>query len=909
MKKSQGLFFKKFDLHVHTPASNCFLEKEITPEQIVQKAIQMKLSAIAITDHNTGEWVDKIKMAANKTNLTIFPGVEITVGDAHNHIIAILDVDKTTRDIEEVLTSLEISHTKYGKVDAFSKMSVVEVFEIITGDKYNGIAIPAHIDSTNGVFEQMKKAGEARKKVIQHPSLLAVEAVNFQKVAKLLDGNDPIYQSKLAVYQSSDNPYLDGNGNIIVSGAYAGKHSIDGIGYRYSYFKVDENISLESLRQCFIDPEVRIRQSFEYKKRTYPYIKSVKINSGFLSDIEYNFHQGLNSILGAKGVGKSLLVEFIRFALDQESTHHEISEDHGEKLIEQLGQYGQVEINICDETGKEFKIIRTYNPAEDNPLECRDLSTNEIINVDIAQLFPVLFLSQTEIIKIAEDPNEQMKFIDKFFDFYRYRNQIIGLESELKELDRKFAESLNAYHEQKNLSKQLRTSEIELERISKQLKNPIFDEFAKLEEKDKAFRMQYNFLKILVEHIDNFERIIKNEEIPEIPKVMSLDPALKRSQEIIKDAMSFLLDGFVTQREKVNKAIQKISDEYKKWKPTFDEKKSKFQEQVLRIGGDSQKLEEKRTIKVKEIENLEKKLLAIRNKAKQIKEIFKIRNGKLKELKGVYSDYFQARKEKCEYFEKVSNKKLQITIIESTNKDEFQKCLAFLKRGSYLREWDIEQLSNKVTPYEFILNLLRYDISRTDELKDTNKYIKEIAQITDLPEEKVKNLADHLLNTKSYEELLLLQYKAIPQDRPEIKYNIGDNRQANFVPLKNLSTGQKCTAMIILALSEGIMPIIIDQPEDSLDIRAIWDDMCSKLRSKKEVRQFIFTTHNASVAVASDTDKFMIMTASATKGEIVFSGAIDNEDVRTEVIKYLEGGLTTYRLKYLKYNIPKKLKK
>ena len=909
MGKSKGLFFKKFDLHVHTPASKCFYDKNITPEQIVQKAIQMKLSAIAITDHNTGEWVDKIKIAANKTNLTIFPGVEITVGDAHNHIIAILDKDKTTRDIEEVLTSLGISHDKYGKEDAFSKMSVVEVFEIITGDKYNGIAIPAHIDSTNGVFEQMKKAGEARKNVIQHSSLLAVEAVNFQKVIKLLDGNDPTYQRKLAVYQSSDNPYLDENRNVIVSGAYAGKHSIGGIGFKYSYFKVDENISLESLRQCFIDPEVRIRQSFEYKIRTYPYIKGVKINSGFLSDIETNFHQGLNSILGAKGVGKSLLIEFIRFALDQESTHHEIIEDHKEKLIKQLGQYGQVKINICDEIGKEFKVIRTYNPAEDNPLECRDLSTNEIVNVDIAQLFPVLFLSQTEIIKMAEDSNEQMKFIDKFFDFYRYRNQIGGLETELKELDRKFAESLMAYHEQKDFYKQQKTFEVELERLSKQLKNPIFDEFTKLEEKDKVFRIQYNFLKILIEHIDNFERIIKNEEISEIPKVISLDPALKRTQDTVKNTMSFLLEGFVTQREKVNEAIKNISGEYKKWKPDFDEKKLRFQEQVVRMGGDSQKLEEKRTIKAKEIENLEIKLLSIRNKAKQIKDIFKIRDKKLIELKGVYSDYFQARKQKCEYFEKVSNKKLKITIIESTNKDEFQRYLAFLKKGSYLRELDIEQLSNKVTPYEFILNLLRYDISRTDELKDTNKYIKKIAQMTDLPEEKVKNLADHLLNTKSYEELLLLQYKAIPQDRPEIKYNIGDNGQASFVPLKNLSTGQKCTAMIILALSEGIMPIIIDQPEDSLDIRAIWDDMCSKLRSTKEVRQFIFTTHNASVAVASDTDKFMIMTASATKGEIVLSGAIDNEDVRTEVIKYLEGGLTTYRLKYLKYNISKKLKK
>jgi predicted nucleic acid-binding Zn-ribbon protein len=906
--KTEGLFFRRFDLHIHTPASECFLDKKITPEQIVEKSIQMGLSAISITDHNTGKWIDKVKIAADGTDLTVFPGVEITVGDAHNHIIAILDKDKTTRDIEDLLTTLGILHNKYGEKDAFSPKSVIEVIEIITSDKFNGTAIPAHIDSTNGVFEQMKKSGQARKDIIQHPKLLAVEAVNYQKVSKLLDGNDPTYQRKLTVYQSSDNPYLDGDGNITISGTYAGKHSIDGIGFRYSYFKVDENISLESLRQCFIDPQVRIRQSFEYKERIYPYIKSVKINSGFLSDMDSTFHQGLNSILGAKGVGKSLLIEFIRFGLDQKSTHQEISNDHEEKLSEQLGQYGQVEINICDETGKEFQILRTYNPTEDNPLQCTDLSNNRIIDVNIAQLFPALFLSQTEIIKIAEDPNEQMKFIDNFFDFHRYRNQIMSLESELEQLDRRFAESLKAYHEERGLNKQLQTAKVEMERLSNQLNNPILDEYAKLEEKDKAFRVQQSFLKSLVDHIDNFEKIIKSEDPPEITKGLSADPALKRTQDSIKHAVSLLLEGFITQRQKLSETVQRISNEYKSWKPTFEEKKNKFQEEVLKLGGDSQKLEEKRKLKGKEIENLEKKLNFIRNRTKQIKEVSKIRNEKLEELKKVYSEYLQARKERCEFFEKVSSGKLKVTIFESTNKDEFQRSLVSLKRGSYLRELEIEQLCDKITPYDFILNLFRYDLSRTDEGKDGSKYIRQIAQIINLPEEKVKNLADHLLNTKSYEELLLLQYKAIPQDRPEIKYNIGDNERPNFVTLKNLSTGQKCTAMVILALSEGVMPIIIDQPEDSLDIRAIWDDMCSKLRTGKEFRQFIFTTHNSSVAVASDTDKFMIMSASATKGEIVFSGAIDNEEVRQEVLRYLEGGLTTYRLKYLKYDIPKKLK-
>lgn len=904
--KTKGLFFGKFDLHIHTPASKCFLNAEITPEQIVEKSIQMELTAIAITDHNTGQWIDKVKKAAEGTDLTVFPGIEITVGDAHNHIIAILDVDKTTRDVEDLLTTVGILHNKFGKRDAFSQKSVVEVIKIVTGDKFNGAAILAHIDSTNGVFEQMQ--GNPRREVIQHPKLLAVEAVNYRKVSRLLDGNDPVYERKLAVYQASDNPCLDENRNMIVNGSCAGNHSIDGIGFRYSYFKVDENISLESLRQCFIDPEVRIRQSFEYKQRTYPFIKSVKINSGFLADAEFTFHQGLNSILGAKGVGKSLLIEFMRFALDQESTHLEVSNDHEEKLGKQLGQYGQVEITICDETGKEFQIIRTYNPSEDNPLEYRDLSTNETIDVNIAQLFPVLFLSQTEIIKIAEDPDEQMKFIDKFFDFHRYRNQIRNIETELEALDRKFAESLRAYHEEKTLNKQLQTLEVKMERLSKQLESPIFSEFAKLENKDKAFRVQYTFLKTLIDHIDNFERIIKDEEIPQISKELSLDPALRKSQDSLESAVSFLLESFTTQHEKLNEMLKKIVAEYRNWKAIFDEKKVKYQREVLKLGGDFQKLEERRKIKAKEIENLEEKLLLIKNKAKQIKETHETRNRKVEELKKVYADYFRSRKAKCEYFEKVSNGKLQVVVIESTNKDEFKEDLASLKRGSYLRELEIGQLCDKVTPYEFILSLLRYDIARSDETEYVGKYIKEIAQKTNLSEEKIKNLADHLLNTKSYEDLLLLQYKAFPQDRPEIRYNIGDNEKINFVPLKNLSTGQKCTAMVILALSEGIMPIIIDQPEDSLDIRAIWDDMCSKLRSGKELRQFIFTTHNSSVAVASDTDKFMIMIASATKGEVAFSGAIDNEDVRKEVIKYLEGGLTTYKLKYLKYDIPKKLK-
>jgi len=119
--------------------------------------------------------------------------------------------------------------------------------------------------------------------------------------------------------------------------------------------------------------------------------------------------------------------------------------------------------------------------------------------------------------------------------------------------------------------------------------------------------------------------------------------------------------------------------------------------------------------------------------------------------------------------------------------------------------------------------------------------------------------------------------------------------------LDKLSVGQKCTAMLIIALSDGTMPIVIDQPEDSLDIRSVWEDICTKIRRGKDRRQFIFTTHNSSLAVASDSDKFLVVEGTADAGRVVFSGSMDHQPISDQVLKYLEGGVPTYRRKYDKY--------
>ena len=143
----------------------------------------------------------------------------------------------------------------------------------------------------------------------------------------------PTYKRKLAVYQASDNPAADGHG-----------HSLAGIGSRFTYFYVERPITLESLRQCFIDREVRI----EYPevgdsvtpsaRQSAPRITKVEVTGGFLDGLSLDLHDGLTTILGSKGSGKSVLIELIRFALDQASEQSEIRKDHETKLDKQLGR-------------------------------------------------------------------------------------------------------------------------------------------------------------------------------------------------------------------------------------------------------------------------------------------------------------------------------------------------------------------------------------------------------------------------------------------------------------------------------------------------------------------------------------------------------------------------------------------
>lgn len=104
-----GAQLRKVDLHIHTPASYDFSGVNVTPEQIVDKAIKLGLDMIAITDHNCIDWCDEVRNAAKDTGLTVLPGVEITTrgGKGGLHLVAVFP-EHTPSDVivEKVLCQI-----------------------------------------------------------------------------------------------------------------------------------------------------------------------------------------------------------------------------------------------------------------------------------------------------------------------------------------------------------------------------------------------------------------------------------------------------------------------------------------------------------------------------------------------------------------------------------------------------------------------------------------------------------------------------------------------------------------------------------------------------------------------------------------------------------------------------------
>ena len=184
-------------------------------------------------------------------------------------------------------------------------------------------------------------------------------------------------------------------------------------------------------------------------------------------------------------------------------------------------------------------------------------------------------------------------------------------------------------------------------------------------------------------------------------------------------------------------------------------------------------------------------------------------------------------------------------------------------------------------------------------IRDGKKFLEDLSNNCNTNAKAFQELESIFINKKTFEIYkLCIKYCQYDFKTNKVLKVLYDNKS-----LEDSSFGQRCTAAIVILLSLGNNPIILDEPEAHLDSSLIANYLVNLIKEQKKNRQIIFATHNANFVINADAD--LIIKLSNEDG-ITSSNSftIENLEYRNSLLN-LEGGLDAFEKREKKYNIRK----
>lgn len=883
-KSFLGARFYKADLHIHTPASKCWqgqkTEKEI--EKIFEKLQKEGIEVVAITDHNSARNVEAAKKLGKKYGVHVFPGVEVSTKEGH--VIAIFDPSKSGRMIEDWLAKMGFAGERLGDLDAIAEeqdntaLGIERVFYLIENN--DGIAIAPHPNSKGtGFLEIMKQKGLARKAAYSSHCLRGLEVRdNKEKILKLASGQISGYSKKYGCIASSD------------------AHKIEDIGKSFTYIKIGD-FSVSALKQVFYDPTMRIRFSDDWPPKQHAWIESVEVSQGFFDGVKFLFHPDMNCLVGGKAVGKSLLVELIKFGLGVTSPIKGINKV-SEEMVHAgtcLGEGGTVTIHVVSEDGQKYRVQRTISDLEQGPEVYYD-NTQTKAAQDLEDIFQCKMYSQNEVIELGKTLPALLDWLDGFIDLTQEKEQIEELRRRAKLLLANIDKQHNIAKTIPSLEKKKKELEAKKDHLEKMIKEPILKSFPKWQKEQRKLR---SFQKGLLKLKDEIVQPVKEVKIEKyISKPETGTPNYKdiltQMNAMIQIAPKFQVLGGKLEKVVVD-AEKELTNYIIQWRKKYEKAKKKHDDVIKTAGVKNVSALTSQLDKVIEsLEDLEVDLEVAKetSRAKKATEN-ELRQSVIPNFANCFSDIFKKRLNKAKSISKSLDSFVRINVLQMHDRTHYRNVMGRLAKGSGLHGEQLDKVVAKTTPVELAELLVDRNVSKftkTTGLTDRNSgiFIDHVwaKNTSEKGEERLSQLY----------EVMLIELK----DCVTVELNVGNGV---YKPMNELSGGSKCTAILSVALVEGSCPLIVDQPEDALDNPFVFEQIVKTVRRSKRERQYIFATHNSNVAVSSDAELIYCLKATASEGGIEKQGSIDEISTKDRVVANLEGGRSAFRLRSQKYDI------
>ncbi|MDD9998654.1 MAG: AAA family ATPase [Rhodospirillaceae bacterium] len=920
-----GARWWKFDFHTHTPASHDYgkgtrqaKHKQIMPEDWLRRFMQADVDCVAVTDHNSGEWIDQLKetleaMQASGAEgfrpLHLFPGVEVTANGGI-HILAVFGPDKTGSDIAALLGSVKYQGER-GASDIAAESAPISVVEAILDA--GGIPVPAHVDAPSGLW---KLRGNTLAPLLDADMLLACEVVDPASTPPELYQRKRLNWAEVLGSDSHHPDSTDGD-------RYPGSH--------YTWVKM-AHPSLEGLRLALIDGNgLSIRRSddsapFDPLGLPKHIVEAIEIGDArFMGRREpsvLKFSPWLNALVGGRGTGKSTVIHGIRLAanravelngLDSNSVPRSTFEAFNRVPTQRVATGGLQEDTLIRLTlmrdGVRYRL--QWRADGGGAVVQEDGSPgwkpSEIQSVT-PERFPLRIFSQGQIAALAgENQQALMQVIDDAGGvaehqrelnasrdaFFATQARIRGVATNLEDADRLAVEKEDV--------------ERKLKRFEEAGHTEVLTRYRRRQRQSREVERQLEAVAKLAEQIDGTASEMHPEDIPDglfsdDPEDREVGSILASLAESVRGASQALEDQARALREAAAEHRDRLSGGA--WHRAVDEAARAYEELIdaLRTEGVSDPNEYGRLVQERgrldgELGHLE----SLESERKRLVGVARDQRLELQDQRRAVSDA------RARFLEEIlaQNPFVHIRCREYGQEPRvversLREVLGVLddRFASDILTMDEDRAEDGIVAR--LLTSLPDDPTRRraefeNRIGDLKRRIEEAAAGGDAFGGAFNNfLARECGKTPDLLDRLLAWF---PEDALVVEYSrLGDGK--DFQPIAQASAGQRSAAMLAFLLAHGEEPLVLDQPEDDLDNHLIYDLVVRQIRENKSRRQIIVVTHNPNIVVNGDAEMLHALDFVAGQCKVVKSGSLQDKAMREEVCRVMEGGREAFERRY-----------
>ena len=948
----QGMRWFKCDLQVHTPEDGKHWDpddplrlpnprrpkKEGKPDEsdiqekarcFLRRCYDLKLEAIAITDHNFSAYKDNrdrflthlieqnqtVAHEIGREPLWIFPGFEIDIG---YHLLCLFEPVTQGRrldGISDILTKMGLPPDQRFQDGSprllrheGQNVSLRTVLKIVQ-DEYGGIVIAPHAFSDKGIVNN-----PANKEDYKNENLLCVEVTRYP----LEVPEKPILMGENQIWRRANRQpaYIKSSDGKSTLREVTGNPKPNALGYRFSWIKMSKP-SIEGLRQAFLDNESRIRLQETSPDHDHPHGRIVSFEVAavaFLENQKIIFSPNLNCVIGGRGTGKSTILEYVRTAVRLEDDYLAKLEVERIRRTLQPSSILTLEWRSADDVIDRFEFRPGLVKAQVIGREVTDPAT-VFKNLDI-QLF-----SQRQTSSLAQlDDHGQPSFLLPLIDRL-CGEKLLRLKESEELLIARISQVLALQRLQQRIEQEQRKLEQELTELTRQWNARLAvqeeserhrhaqdaDRYLKrLQENAERLHHQWSgLLDDLIQTHSPIGSVLKNWPTREYFEHLDNDVEKAKIQfaQEVRDAL-----------DRYSARVRQLTDKSREWPVVQQEIRhveQAFIEACARHGLQPNEVERLREIDAQrrsKSAEVEQKKAESERVHKEVKDLEKM----LEELYGLWRLQWQTRKKHIEELlasegirqvpyndGKTADAKrpfIEAVIKYSADSGDFVSHwnrLAPDRRTQLGRQWD-----------DLGLEVFKLFLSQAEQIPSPwvllESWFNDSKVIPQSMMSYVQDIKKHLQSTQSdlWDRISLTRVK----DSVDLILYRGDGTVAGSLQNRSLSDGQRNTAVLSLLLAKGTGPVFIDQPENELDSDFIFKELVPLLRHIKERRQIILTTHNANLPVNGDAELVYALEAKDGHGKKRTQGGLDCEEVKQAILDVMEGSEEAFRKRREKYH-------